>query len=73
MIDPYIKFEDLAPPPSKISNDGYTCLFIINGTSILTVWFSLFGLYIVAKIIPKILENVRFKYYSDNYEKESLV
>lgn len=73
MIDPYIQFENLTPAPLKISNDGYTCLFLINGTSILTVWFSLFGLYILARIIPKILEKIRFKYYSDNYEKESFI
>lgn len=49
--------------------DDFNSLFIINGSSILFVWLTLVGIYLVSKQVPIILSKLRFKYYNDIPEK----
>ncbi|CAD8151516.1 unnamed protein product [Paramecium pentaurelia] len=65
LIDPYIAYEKLKPIPEKIQQDDMNSLFIINGSSIVIVWLSLLGIYIISNIVPIILSRIRLKYYNE--------
>ncbi|CAD8107915.1 unnamed protein product [Paramecium sonneborni] len=65
LIDPYISYEELKHIPLKIGKDDLNSLFIINGSSIFVVWLSLFGIYVVSTFLPQILQQFKFKYYTE--------
>ncbi|CAD8107684.1 unnamed protein product [Paramecium sonneborni] len=70
LIDPYINYEQLKSIPQKIQNDGYNSLFIINGTSLLTIWLSFLFIYSTALIFPLILRQFQMKYFSETPDKD---
>lgn len=55
----------MEPVPDKIAEDELNSLFIINGTSILTVWLSLILIYVISSIVPYFLNSFKVKYYED--------
>ncbi|CAD8093214.1 unnamed protein product [Paramecium primaurelia] len=65
MIEPFISYQDLKPVPPKIEKDDINSLFIINGSSILVVWLSFLGVYILSTYVPQILSKFKFKYYNE--------
>ncbi|CAD8198174.1 unnamed protein product [Paramecium octaurelia] len=73
LIDPYIDFENLKSIPKKISDDGYNSLFIINGTSLLTIWLSFIFVFVIAIMVLPILRQFQMKYFSDTPEKDKWV
>ncbi|CAD8192950.1 unnamed protein product [Paramecium pentaurelia] len=64
-IEPFITYQDLKPVPPKFSNDDINSLFIINGSSILVVWLSLLGVYILSLYVPQKLQKLKFKYHTE--------
>ncbi|CAK94680.1 unnamed protein product (macronuclear) [Paramecium tetraurelia] len=65
LIEPFINYQNLTPIPQKIGDDDLNSLFIINGASILAVWLSLLGIYVVSTFVPQILQKFKFKYYTE--------
>ncbi|CAD8115156.1 unnamed protein product [Paramecium primaurelia] len=70
-IDQILNTEKLKKIPKKVASDDLTSLFIINAATITTVWISLFCIYAIAKIIPKILYSQKFKFYSESAAENS--
>ncbi|CAD8205213.1 unnamed protein product [Paramecium octaurelia] len=70
-IDELLDTEHLKKIPSKVASDEITSLFIINSATIATVWLSLFGIYAIAKVIPKLLYSFKFKFYSESLAENS--
>ncbi|CAD8178361.1 unnamed protein product [Paramecium octaurelia] len=70
-IDLLVDPKQLKKIPKKVASDEITPLFIINSATITTVWISLFGIYAIAKLIPKILNQIKFKFYSDTETENS--
>ncbi|CAD8093998.1 unnamed protein product [Paramecium sonneborni] len=65
-IESILDINHLKRIPTKIAADNLTSLFIINASTIITVWISLFAIYSIARIVPKILQSIKCKFYSDN-------
>ncbi|CAD8213269.1 unnamed protein product [Paramecium pentaurelia] len=70
-IDQILKTQQLKKIPTKVAGDNLTSLFIINAATITTVWISLFGIYAIAKLIPKILYSFKFKFFSESETENS--
>ncbi|CAD8206541.1 unnamed protein product [Paramecium pentaurelia] len=64
-LDKIIDLNQLKQSPKKIAIDNLTPLFLINMSTILTIWISLGGIYQISKVIPKFLNSIKIKFYSD--------
>ncbi|CAD8128503.1 unnamed protein product [Paramecium sonneborni] len=65
-INEILNNNELQKIPTKVASDDMTSLFIINTATISIAWISLFGIYAIAKCIPKILYSIKFKFYSES-------
>ncbi|CAD8205816.1 unnamed protein product [Paramecium pentaurelia] len=70
-IDQMLNMQHQKKIPTKVASDEITSLFIINSATITTVWISLFSIYAIAKVIPKILYSFKFKFYSEIQSENS--
>ncbi|CAK58729.1 unnamed protein product (macronuclear) [Paramecium tetraurelia] len=59
IIELILKTQNFNKLPSKIASDYITSLFMINSATISAVWISLFSIYAIAKVVPKILSYIK--------------